>query len=78
MNEEPKTTYWELWHRRSGNMIADFYTLEGGLAFVAHELAAGGLSAVLEWELLCSEPGTPPLQDNALVRAAQVLLTGDK
>jgi hypothetical protein len=48
MNEEPKTTNWELWHRRNGNIIAVFGTPDDGIACVAGELAAGGPRAVLE------------------------------
>ena len=64
--------HWELWHRKSGNMIDDFDTLSDGLAFVAEELAAGGHGAVLEWELLSSDEGVSPLQDQDLVLAALV------
>jgi hypothetical protein len=64
--------HWELWHRKSGNMIDDFATLSDGLDFVAGELASGGHKAVLGWELISSEEGVPSLRDEDLVLTAMV------
>lgn len=66
--------YWELWHRPSGNLIADFDGLSDGLAFVARELGAGGEAAVREWELLRTDGETPPLREEDLVVTALVVL----
>lgn len=67
--------YWELWHCKSSNMITDFGTLEEGLAFVADELEAGGEAAVVEWQLLASEIGVPPIEGEDLVLTAAATRT---
>ena len=58
--------YYELWENQSGNLLADFDTVEAALRFVRGALKEGGRVEVLSWSLHRSDMATPVAYGKAL------------